>query len=259
MAELTAPYFYEVTAGTTPELPDFKSIGNLGREAVYQAIFAGYQYAPVVSLTTLREHEGAVQVLAGPRNPKVNRTHPNVISVPTMRLPAEYAAAAMLKSKVARQTAKEQVFEREWKTYPNEKELETHVLSNIVSGVMAAKIGLADVTVLRIPELRMSLESFTLGFSLVDFDAKKNAETIEAIGMLNAAVVVPSDIEAPKSATFSRLKWFDIEDFQTGYQNRDATILFPEDPIDAIEMCVHGVCLATTSAVFDRGISVPTE
>jgi hypothetical protein len=250
-------YFYRVPDGQTLELPVLENAKTPAtRRRAYNKIFRNDTYASVISLTILREVDDQVQVLAGPRNPATNPTHPNVISVPTQRVTPLLATGAAMGCEVKSQTKKEQVFARRWRVFDSADEMDADIVGHIVASAIGRKVGFEQLLVRRTNDVRISLESFTLGQSLVDYDAVNQIQTIEAIGMLNAAVHVPPDTERPQPVSYSSLKWFDIEEFQRGYREKDTLGMFPEFGLDALEMCVHGVCMATTSAVLQRGIQV---
>lgn len=250
-------YFYRVPDGQALELPVLENAKTPAtRKRAYNKIFRNNVYAPVISLTILKETDGQVQVLAGPRNPATNQTHPNVISVPTQRIAPLLAMGAAMDCEVESQTRKEQVFERRWRVFNDADEMDADIVGHIVASAIARKVGFEQLLVRHTNEVRISLESFTLGQSFVDYDVASQMQTIEAIGMLNAAVRVPSDTGQPRPVSYSSLKWFGIEEFQRGYREKDTLGMFPEFGLDALEMCVHGVCMATTSAVLQRGIQV---
>jgi hypothetical protein len=270
MATGEESYFYTVPEGSMPVLPDlddFVRFGCIGRlfgklagdaPMDYLRLFSSGEFAPVMSATVLREHDDGLQVLSGPRS-ETNGTHVDVVSVPTQRQVPILAAAAMKMCKVESRTPTEIMLRRHWYRYDSTEAMEIHRIGDLAAKVLAAKIGMADLVALRPDELYVSLESLTLGMSLVDADPVAAVKKIEAIAMLNAAVIVPPDTLAPDPppAAYTALKWFDLESFQSGYQRRDAVGMFPEMASQAVGMCVHGVCMATTSRVLQRGLTLP--
>jgi hypothetical protein len=254
-----APYFYEVPDGEELKLPTFDDTTSWfgGRKRQYNKLFRGQQYASVVAFTILREGDNGPEVLAGPRNPETNKTHPNVVSVPTKREDVIALRAAALACGVAYQSDTEQVFVPKWIMYEHPDDMERDMtLGNMVGPALARKVGFEDLLFKRTRELKFNVQSLTLGQSFVDYNPQTAMQTKEGIGMLNVAVIVPSGTEAPSPAAYSMLKWFGVDAFQDGYHNKDAMGMFPEMGLDAIEMCVHGVCMLTTSRALDRGIGM---
>jgi hypothetical protein len=253
------PYFYEVPDGKELVLPTFETVrpGIRGHKGQYDKIFRRQRYASVLALTILREGENGPQVLAGPRNPKTNKTHPNVVSVPTKRINPRTLKMAALACELQYETPTEHVFTPKWASYEHPDDMDRDfTLGRLVADAVATKVGYDEVMFRQTSALKLNMQSLTLGQSFVDYDSKSNMQTKEAIGMLNAAMIVPPGTEAPNPAAYSMLKWFDIDAFQQGYHNKDAMGMFPEMGLDAIEMCVHGVCMLTTSRALDRGINM---
>ena len=258
-ARFKAPYFYEVPDDKELVLPTFDTTQQWfgGRDRQYRKLLRGQRYASVLALTIIREGKNGPQVLAGPRNPETNATHPNVVSVPTKRLSPTMLKAAALACKVQFQDATEQVFVPKWVSYEHPDDMEEDsTLGDIVATAIARKVGLEHLMLKRTREVKINMQSLTLGQSFVDYDPQRGIQTKEAIAMLNAAAIVPSDTEAPRPAAHSMLKWFDIDAFQDGYRTKDAPGMFPEMGAAAVEMCVHGVCMLTTSRALDRGIGM---
>lgn len=253
------PYFYEVPDGGKLTLPTFDTVQPRfsGRERQYDIIFRRQRYASVLALTILREGENGPQVLAGPRNPETNKTHPNVVSVPTKRIHPVALKAAALACELQQETDTEHVFVPKWVSYEHPEDMDGDFsLGRLVADAIAAKVGYEELMFRRTDQLRMNMQTLTLGQSFVDYDPKSGVQTMEAIGMLNAAMIVPEGTEPPNPAAYRMLKWFDVEAFQQGYRTKDAMGMFPEMGLGAIEMCVHGVCMLTTSRALDRGIGM---
>ncbi len=214
------------------------------------------------------------RILVGVRNPKTNLTHPNVISVPTQRIPQQLFKAILdlvKKTKVNSDFYSrfpEEIFEVELlKSSPfSSRDIKGHnPIIYAVESVLASKLGVSES--IQRGEISFVASPVTLLFGstqyaflneeidLVDdaVQLKKYTSLVklgkerlrqEYIQMLAIKVVVDNaDVFPISTASYSEAKWIKISEFIEMTQKKDVTMLTKYFAEKTIHFCVHGLCV----------------
>lgn len=209
--------------------------------------------SPVLSLTLLDSNTlsaGIVQpdskVLVVARSAAANRTHPNVVSVPTQRIPPAMSDAIIATTDQVGADPTSAI------TYFRDPGADSavyndhHPLTSAVESLMARKLGLADALERGDLSFRTALRAQVDGTAL--YDNLSDQDVYERVSMLNAIVELRDDqINLPMStSSYSVMAWTSIESFLSGVNRSDPTLISPE--FDPLTLCVHGVCLQAAQA-----------
>ncbi|TMQ08778.1 MAG: hypothetical protein E6J90_39535 [Deltaproteobacteria bacterium] len=226
-------------------------------ETVSTPLFTGASDgpSPVVSLTildgeTLGEKDlitrGTRMVVAA-RAAAANPTHPNVISVPTQRVPRallhELRAHAIVKA-----------------TLGNTQHFAGDEADSAVSSGHDARIYAAESILARKFELGKELESGSLRFTArlavvvagaTTYDAVNQAPIEESIEMANLRVVLRlGRAMVPRATTsFARLGWVSVGEFITAARRGDPSAL--GERFDAAELAIRGLCISSTCSALE--------
>jgi hypothetical protein len=184
-------------------------------------------------------------VLVVVRDAAANPTHPNVVSVPTQRIPLQLYDAIIASGRfVGEEPDRHAAF------------FDGGVISSADSGhdatvhateaLLARKLGLADRLESGLVRFRAALRARVDGTAV--YDNLGGDAIFEPISMLNVVVAIDSaQDEIPLMTTsYSLLAWTSVAQFVRGVDARAAHVVSPA--LDSIELCVHGVCLDAARA-----------
>ncbi len=182
------------------------------------------EYLPVVALTIVDSKLSGPLVTAV-RSEGSNLTHPNVLSVPTMRVPAGIA--------------------RLWLPHLGATSIPDDIgVGSMVSGLMCRKLGLGDSLELRRFTYELVRIQAWQGISVIDSDDPEYG--IERLTMFNVIVRVTTgaSLLPRETASYELIRWHRQDTFETVAETRDLTPIGPD--YDPIRVCVHGLCVRTT-------------
>lgn len=214
-------------------------------------------WQPVLSTTVVTRLNGSLHVLTGKRTAEGNKTHVNVASTPTMRIPAEEAGlllAERVPFYLSGTVDPLRPFVSDSLTpsvagLPDNRD----VLASKVANLLALKLGLGPVfESSRRSVGRASLARCVAGFSYLDDDAS-GAPLFEPLIMFG--VIVGLDQEAAsqipaETSSYSYLDWVPIDQYVRGVASRTLLEVMPKAlPEDELEVCVRGLCNATSSTI----------
>jgi len=198
-------------------------------------------YPPVLAITLRRRDGGQDKVLVGVRTSH-NRTHQNVLSVPTIRVLPEVAA-------VWRRPLADGVLSTEGLRPGSPVE---RTVRRVVLELLARKVGLADP--LERGEVDVEIEAMLAvqGTSLI---GSRNGEDVtENLTMFNAQVRWTSadDPGPATTASYDPLLWITEDQFAEMVRTRDVGVL--DAGLDEIEVCVRGLCIESTLRTLGRRV-----
>lgn len=209
--------------------------------------------SPILSLTVLdaRSLDGGVlrpdsRVLIVARRPETNPTHPNVVSVPTQRIP-ETVHGALIES--ATHLAEEPGLDVSHYRGGAVDNLATnghHPIVFSVEALLARKLDLANDLEHERCRFRAGLRARVGGVAVYDNLGERSV--YEQVSMLNVVVELEQrGAELPvATSSYSLVAWASVESFLAGVENKDPAQISPQ--LDPIELCVHGVCLQAAQA-----------
>lgn len=214
--------------------------------------------SPVVSLTivdssTLDQNRinERTRMLLVVRSDETNRTHPNVISVPTQRIPKPLLDAILQSSFSSRQVHLTTFFSSD--EISNSSTSGHNPLIYTVESILSRKLRLSEA---------LETEKFTFGCRLYALRKGKSYHPNlsledgreEYISMANILVSVfyGIDLVPTTSASYSHIFWTDVKHFVETMQNRDPLII----NLNPIEYCLHGQCILTSYQImaYELGI-----
>ena len=181
------------------------------------------------------------RVLCCVRNDKVNRTHPNVVSVPTQRMPASLAHAIIYKGKRRGVFAETSLLSSK------------PVLSSRVSGhdplifavesLLSRKLGVADALeadVIKFEAVVAGVHNGTANY--------ENLSTSENLRMINVKLVITEGIEHfPNNTTsYDIINWIKVENFLRMWDDGKDVSLAGIGFEKALGICVDGLCILST-------------
>lgn len=190
-------------------------------------------YRPVLALSLLRKRSQRWEVLTGVRTEEANKTHPGVVSVPTMRLPGIVA--------------------QDWIDRMDDPGFRTDGTAlREVANMLARKLGVADLLELGLVQLRQLDLRAWQGTSLIGED---DAGPIsEDLTMFNACVevVTGSALFPRETASYSPLLWAGVDDFLRMVRTREVSML--NVGLDELSFCAYGLCLTSAARILDGGV-----
>jgi hypothetical protein len=205
--------------------------------------------APVISLTIIdratlegRLTSNTTKILVVVRDPRTNASHPNVVSVPTQRIPLSLHLEIL-------------------GTMPGIRELLNGCSYRIplvdngfinghnpiiyaVESLLASKLGLAESLELGELSFRARLRVVKAGKSYHLSDP--TSEQVHYILMANILVVVTdgASLFPRRTASYSQISWVEVSKFIHMVEQKNPEVL--GIGLNAIEYCVHGLCISTT-------------
>jgi len=219
--------------------------------------------SPVIALTILRGAKSAgEQILTVVRNPGANLTHPDVVSVPTQRIPDALMASLLSRSEVCdrvkrrRQDHLETLTVFRGRRADSDRDSGHDPVIYSVESLLARKLGMAEV--LEKNGLRFQawpgvlLEGVARYPSLIA-DSGSESEVQEgsggaqeAIKMLNIAVRITAgaDLFPESTCSYNHIQWSDLAGFRRMITDRDPAAI----GLDALRFCVGGLCVSSSDA-----------
>jgi hypothetical protein len=219
--------------------------------------------SPIVALTVVDGRtltDGAItassKVLVVARDPAANPTHPNVVSVPTMRIPPLDHEAIVGSARFAGSD------ETGHTTYFSGGAVDSRihnghsVVVHATEALLARKLGMADALESGQLQFQAALRACVDGAAVYDNLAPPD-DVYEPVAMLGILVVVTQgSSRVPKSTmSYTTIRWPSVDDFLRGVESRDPAAMGRQ--FDPIELCVHGVCLKAAQATLLRAVDQP--
>lgn len=178
-------------------------------------------------------------MLVGARSEKANPTHPNIVSVPTQRLPASLAQEILTLGPHA--------------SFSSETESGHNPLVFAVESLIATKVIPGNELESGEIPFTVSLAHVQTGYAKYSTSSDEVQEKFgseELLTMLNLNVVLGSDAKVVPSSTasYSNLKWVMVQQFLKMMEDRDTFHV----GLNPFGFCVEGLCVETSES-FLRG------
>lgn len=208
----------------------------------------GRDVREVLSLVVLdrTEEDGPVtensQLLVTVRDPFNNRTHPGVVSVPTIRLPAVLAVELRQGQHLSSQFGSTELFEC---TGMNSWDADGH--SPIIFAVKATlcqKLGLADALESGSLLFSASVAASSAGWSYYDDEPSPSGEFIRMTTLM-VSIIRGVSMFTPQTSSYSSVIWSKVGTFLRAARARDVSTL----GYDPVSMCIHGLCIVSAHDV----------
>lgn len=188
------------------------------------------------SANNLFSEDANIQVVV--RDPQTNETHPNVISMPTNRIP-EALFRAILESAELEDESGSTAFYKAGEV-DNVSQSAHHPVVYAVDTILSRKLGVARDLELGTLRFRAALRACTIGKSVYP---NSEFERTEHIAMANIRVIVTHGAELfpLKSPSYSHISWVSVSRFLESVRQKNPLVL----DLDPIEYCIHGLCIST--------------
>lgn len=173
------------------------------------------------------------------RDPTTNRTHPNVVSVPTARVPKILFDALLQDVSVESRHG--------YTSLCSSRDLDSEDATGhnpvifVVKSILAQKLGAGDA-------LEAGLLAFRARVGALSFGESQyyNADepTSELIAMVTIVVTLTkgADVFPSQTASYSHLRWVSTNQFVKAVQNKDPSLV----NLHPIDLCIHGLCVSST-------------
>jgi len=185
----------------------------------------------------LRSERARLQVVV--RDPQTNATHPNVISMPTQRIPRSLFRA--ITASAEREAVIGATTFYEAGEIDNLSPSPHHPVVYAVENLLSRKLGVADALESGALGFRAALRAVTLGKSV--YSDNESSERTEHIAMANVRVIVTCGAEyfPARTPSYSTIFWVSVDQFMKTVQQKDPLIL----NLNPFEYCIHGLCIST--------------
>jgi hypothetical protein len=179
------------------------------------------------------------------RDPATNSTHGDVISVPTMRVPAPLFDSLLPSiGSYEDERGKTTIYSIEQADSIEQSDnvcLDGHnPLIFTVEGILAQKLGVADQLELGQLTFNAVLAAKGVGTS-VYHEPVRRFEQIRMAGIV-VEVTGGADLVPSTTASYSRILWVPVKDFLHAVETRNPAAV----GLDPFKFCIHGLCIATT-------------
>lgn len=189
------------------------------------------------------------RVWIGVRRSETNITHPDIVSVPTQRIPAALAESILGKNYWTR--GKIEQLSPIWTASKNKNGHDLVIFA--VKALLSMKVGVSDLLECGQIEFSATPALFTVNYAhypnLID---KRNAPypVNELLRMINLRVHIEKGCALfPKmTASYSHARWVRVQDYQRMMDGKDVSAI----GLDGFKFCVDGLCIATTSQIIKQ-------
>lgn len=206
----------------------------------------------VLALTIVRATNpdplhGSDEVLFCVRNRDVNLTHPNVVSVPTQRIPD--AIGRELEAMGSPQGTSGDTQLLSSARHSNSDADGHNPLIYIVESIFARKMGMADSLESDQLVFTAQLAGFHHGHAQYEKGTGENPDIDddEELRMINVEVRIDegADLFRPSTVSYDYILWASEAKFRKMWEDNDTTLIGLPEHLD-IWVCAHGLCIAST-------------
>lgn len=203
--------------------------------------------APVVALTILDgdtlERDGLPTsdslVLVVVRAPETNATHPNVLCVPTQRIPMSAAERLLAHPRQVLMSNAPSLhyYGEQWHDSAQARQAPEVIF--LVNSLLCRKLGLADA-------LERGEFFYKASLHLSIEDEVFHPDHSELTIMFNIVLKVERGIQLipGSSASYRRIGWCPVEKFVTMTETRNPTIF--DNTLSPLQICVQGLCIKSS-------------
>jgi hypothetical protein len=180
--------------------------------------------------------DAKTRILVGVRDPKTNNTHPNVVSVPTARIPSQLLAILWPRS--GARVAFGYTLLQDWAPRKNGPRRGADPVIYLVESILTRKLGLSDALERGQVEFDAGPVAATDGWSHY---APEDIPASERLTMVSVVVLIRAGAEQvpARTGSYSHIRWVEIARFIEAVQAKDPAKI----GIDPVELCIHGLCI----------------
>lgn len=190
------------------------------------------------------------RVLLAVRDAATNPTHPNVVSVPTARVPAELLAALWRPSSCVSFGSTELA---PWAPRDSRRLHSGHdPVLHVVSSILSRKVGLGDALELGEVAFEAGVVARTTGWSYYGSDRTPSSERLVMVTVL-VALRSGASAMPERTASYSALRFVGVEEFVEAARRKDPSLV----ELEAVDLCLHGLCIASAHDVLAASLDRP--
>jgi hypothetical protein len=216
-------------------------------------------YSPILALSifdssTLNIGRKVVpksKLLVTVRDPKTNFSHPNVVSVPTQRIPDELFSG-ITKNLLLTVGSNDTFSVIDRADGQDGQDEYNFMLRYVLSGLISEKLGVEDDLNRHILDYTVTPWTFVYGKTfLLNGSEEDNGELIKMIN-LKVEIEKGRDLFPGKTASYSQIGWVMVEDFIRATGSH-----FPGDLGSGwsnLDWCIHGLCILSSKIGIERDL-----
>lgn len=211
-------------------------------------------FVPVLALTVLDrstlDHETIVdqtRMLVVVRDPETNSTHPDVVSVPTQRIPIDlWADFRSLPVEYEDDSSATTIFAENW--FDNTDSNGHNPLIFAVESLLSRKLGLAE-------SLETDRLQFAASISGIVSGRVQHVDHSERTLMINAKVVISKGAELipGSTASYSHMIWTRVDAFKEAAAKKAPMII--DARLDWVDYCIHGLCIMSSYNIIAHALN----
>jgi len=210
---------------------------------------------PVLALTIFNSSKPVLerilpesQILIVVRDPATNLRHPNVVSMPTQKVPISLIHDIQTQGRM--KYASGDVSYYDGTVFSNRSGDCNNPILYGTQSLLCSKLGLAEPLEKGLFKYYAKIATVISGTVL--HPMYPSGTESEHMTMVNLIVGIEDGHTYLPQATssYSRILWTNVKSFQEMVLLKDPTIA--DDSLDAIDYCVHGLCIASAQAVIDQ-------
>jgi hypothetical protein len=172
------------------------------------------------------------------RDPATNRTHGDVISVPTMRVPAALIDAVLVLAGKGERHGNTTLYKSE--RTENVSLDGHHPVIFAVEGILAQKLGVADPLEEGLVTFNAAPVAETVGTSVYN-EPQRHYEQIRMVG-IEVGLTRGQGLFPARTPSYSSVLWVPVKEFLRSVETKNPAAL----GLDPFKFCIYGLCIATT-------------
>jgi len=190
------------------------------------------------------------KVLYCVRSQRANLTHPDIVSVPTQRIPHEIASSLLDKADLTGMSDRTRMYQGP--TLSSESENGHNPLIYCVESLLSRKLGLADY--LERDEIKFRAQLSGTHDGVAEYP---NLDTNEELCMINVIVRIDEGAEffPDQTGSYNKSGWVKASDFMRMWDSGKDATLVGLSPLEALNVCVDGLCILSTYDVLSAKLS----
>jgi hypothetical protein len=187
------------------------------------------------------------KVLLAVRNPNTNSTHPNVISVPTQRIPQSMLENLISSTPVHHQDQQSGTMILGGDIFDANTTNGSNALIFGVESLLSRKLGLADY-------LENNKVRFVVRLAGVVTGVVTHPDHSENTSMINAVVIITEGAQffPTSSASYSHIIWTNVSTFFKTAAEKNSLLLSSD--LSPFEYCIHGLCIMSAYNVIAHSL-----
>lgn len=189
------------------------------------------------------------RVLVCVRNEEINKTHPNVISVPTQRIPTSLAKHIIAAGAATGSSGSTTIYSGQ--TASSQSSNGHSEIIYAVESLLAGKLGLADAVESGEFTFTARIAGNQIGTANYPEFHGTGLKDHEDLQMLNLLVQVEQGADSfpERTLSYDHIKWVPIEKFLNMWANGKQPTDLGFSGEQSFRLCIHGLCISSSADV----------